>query len=145
MSRSFYCDAMLSYLKVYGSKRTAVYAKEFFEENDGDFHRAFLCAIKGGFPKVSKIFLELMMQNYMEFRRYVLNDSLIYACGTADAWSVKYYIDQGADIHAYDDASLYAAVSNNRRNVIFYLLKNGVNVPTNGLVPLDILNALRKN
>lgn len=64
----------------------------------------------------------------------LLNDKLIEACKAGSLTLVKRLVEAGADIHAWNDWPLYAAIVHEHLEVIKYLVENGAEVviPRNG-------------
>ncbi len=51
--------------------------------------------------------------------------SLATASEDGDLYRVMYLVENGTNIHAYDDAALYWAVLNQQHEVALYLMENG--------------------
>jgi ankyrin repeat protein len=57
-----------------------------------------------------------------------ITDKFINACRGGDLPAVKEYIEQGADIHAWDDMSLRWAAERGHLEVVEYLIEQGANI-----------------
>ena len=57
-----------------------------------------------------------------------INNKLVAACERGNLSAAKKYIEQGADIHAWNDYTLYCAASRGHFDVVKCLVEHGANI-----------------
>lgn len=75
--------------------------------------------------------VDILLNKCRKLKSYnsIVNEVLEIAAGSGNIYTIKILLDNGADIHDYNDAALEYAIENNHKRTIEYLVHRGATLP----------------